>query len=123
MGRIRREAMKELHFTVPLTPPSVNHYAKHTRSGRHYVTKEGKAFKAAVALFARGQRIVARRYEVHLKVYFAAKQKGDVDNLPKCVLDGLTEAGTIDSDAKVYKLTVEKDRDPGNPRTEITILG
>lgn len=112
---------KRVSFTVPLVPPSVNHYVKHTRSGRHYVTKEAKAFKEAVAIFARGKSAIAKRYEVEIAIFLAKRQRGDGDNFAKCVLDSLVSAGVIHSDAAVKKVSITKDRDWKNPRTEITI--
>lgn len=108
-------------FTVPLVPPTVNHYVKHTRSGRHYVTQEATEFKKALAIFANGARLEGKSYSVGIGIYLAAKQKGDVDNFGKCVLDGLKDSGVIDSDAKVQSLQIAKFRDAANPRTEITV--
>lgn len=113
--------MNEVSFTVPLTPPSVNHYVKHTRTGRHYITAEGKAFKQAVAIFARGESVTAKRYALEVTVYFGKGQKGDGDNLWKCIGDGLKEAGVIRSDAAVKRWVLDLDRDPDNPHTEITV--
>lgn len=111
-----------ISFTVPMVAPSVNHYVKHTRTGRHYVTPESDVFKRYVAQFARGAQIRWASYEVHITIYLAAKQKGDIDNFPKCVLDGMVKAEVIDSDAKVTVLVLKKFRDPGNPRTEIKVF-
>jgi Holliday junction resolvase RusA-like endonuclease len=110
-----------MKFTVPLVPPSVNHYVKHTRKGRHYVSGEGKAFKDAVAIFGRGESLQAESYEVRLSIYLGKRGKGDVDNFAKCCLDGLVEGGIIRSDAAVDKLTIEKFRDWQKPRTEIEV--
>jgi crossover junction endodeoxyribonuclease RusA len=112
---------KWLEFDVPLVPPSVNHYVKHTRTGQHYVTKEAKAYKEAVAQFARGRFVKAKRYAVKIHIYLAAKQKLDLDNCAKVVLDGLVEAGVIHSDAAITILELRKGRDAANPRTIITI--
>jgi crossover junction endodeoxyribonuclease RusA len=112
---------KLLTFTVPLVPPTVNHYVKHTRNGRHYVTAEARSFKDAVGIFARGEQLNGKAYSVSFIVYLKAGQKGDVDNFAKVVLDGLVSAGVIDTDAKVKTLTITKERDVENPRTEITV--
>lgn len=109
-------------FDVPLVPPSVNHYVKHTRQGKHYVTPEGKAFKAAVGIFARGQSVNSKNYALAVTVYFGKGQKGDGDNLWKCIADGLKEAGVIRSDAAVKQWIMNVDRDWENPRTEINVL-
>ena len=108
-------------FTIPLVPPNVNNYVRHTRWGGHYLTKEAIAFKEAVALCARRQYVAAKKYEISLMIWLGKKQRGDVDNFPKLVLDGLVAAGVIHSDAAVYRLLVEKGRDIKNPRTEITV--
>ena len=111
----------EVSFTVPLVPPSVNHYWKHTRSGRHYVTAEGRAYKEAVALFARGQSLASKRYELEAVIYLGYGQRGDGDNFWKAIADGLVEAGVIHSDAAVTDWILRKRRDRANPRTEITV--
>ena len=112
-----------IQFTVPLVPPSVNHYVKHTRRGFHYVTAEAKSFKSAVRLFARGRVVTAKKYEVEFTVYLGFKKRGDADNFSKVILDGLAEAGVIHSDTAVKRCISGVDRDRRNPRTEITVRG
>jgi len=120
----------EIHITVPMTPPGVNHYVKHTRTGRHYVTAEAGAFKTALALVARGRWIMGKSFEVEAFVYLGSGQKGDVDGFSKLLLDGLQEAGVFRSerldmpplsDSYVTDLIMRKRRDRENPRTEITV--
>ena len=113
--------MNSLTITVPLTPPSVNNYVRHTRDGRHYITKEAKAFLEAVEIFSKCQTVDAEAYLVEVKVYLGKDEKGDLDNFQKCVLDGLARAGVIHSDAAVTRIEAEKFRDRENPRTEITV--
>ncbi len=113
--------MTDLCISIPLEPPTVNHYVKHTRSGRHYVTKAAIAFKAAVSTSSGGMSVVGKNYEIWLCIYQGKGSRGDVDNYSKCVLDGLTAAGVIHSDAAVTDLHLSKRRDPKNPRTEIRI--
>lgn len=111
----------EISFTVPLVPPSVNHYWKHTRSGRHYVTSEGLRFKTALAVFARRRSIRAKRYVLEAVIYLGHGQRGDGDNFWKAIADGLVEAGVIHSDAAVSDWILRKRRDRTNPRTEIIV--
>lgn len=118
-------------FTVPLLPPSVNHYwtgqGKWTR-----VSPAGKAFKASVAIFCRGQSVIPActpyrlksvRYSVTAKVVFGKKMKGDIDNMGKGLFDGLKDAGVIHSDDRVMEIHLYKDLDerPNDSRTEITV--
>jgi crossover junction endodeoxyribonuclease RusA len=113
--------MKRVSFTVPLVPPSVNHYVKHTRSGRHYVTAEAKAFKEAIGIIARGHGVFASACEVSIVVYLGKGMRGDLDNFFKVTLDGLVSAGVIRSDADITVLSGIRRRDKENPRTEITV--
>jgi Holliday junction resolvase RusA-like endonuclease len=110
-----------IHFTVPLVPPSVNHYKMRTKRGVTFVSSEAKAYKQAVALFARGMEVLSDTFEVEVIVYQGKGDKGDVDNYAKCVLDGLKEAGVIHSDDAITDLHMRKRRDRNAPRTEITV--
>ena len=112
-----------IKLVIPLLPVSVNHYVRHTRSGRHYLTKEAKAFKNAVAIIARRKKVDAQSYHVDVHLYLGHGQRGDVDNFNKLVLDALVDAGVIHSDAAVSELFTFKYRDRGNPRTEISVEG
>ena len=117
-------------FTVPLVPPSVNHYVKHTRTGRSYVTAEATAFKAAIAVYSQGMRVTAKKFSVHIEVVLPKGGRGDVDNFPKLVLDGLADCGVFQSikdkrtsDARVRRLVVDLDSDsrPDEGRTVISV--
>lgn len=110
----------DVRFTVPLVPPTVNHYVCHTRSGEHIITPEAIAFKDAVAIFSAGQSIEAKAYAVALSIFLGKGGKGDIDNFPKCVLDGL-KGHVIASDAGVKRLLIELGRDWADPRTEIKV--
>lgn len=122
MDCVQAEAWPEkVSFTVPLVPPSVNHYKMRTRKGVTFVSKEAKAFKEAVAIYGRGLHVEAEAYHVTTRIFLGVGQRGDVDNFLKCALDGLAAAHIIRSDAAVQKITAEKFRDRENPRTEFTI--
>lgn len=119
---------REISFTVPLIPPDVNHYVRHTRTGKHYVTAEAKKFKTDFALLSRGHSlcngadwkdIVKQQYELEVAVYFGKNQRGDGDNLWKCLADAMKESGVIHSDAAVTDWIMRVRRDWKNPRTEI----
>jgi crossover junction endodeoxyribonuclease RusA len=114
---------ESITFTVPLVPPSVNSYVRHTRRGGHYVTAEAKAFKEAVALFSKGARVDSVCYGVDVHIFYGKGQRGDLDNRAKLILDGLEDAGVIHSDAAIVDLRLRKHRDKKelNPRTVITV--
>jgi Holliday junction resolvase RusA-like endonuclease len=116
-----------VHITVPIVPPSVNHYKMRTRKGVTFVTEDAKTYKKAVYYHSlRSSTDPERRFDggnlsVEVVVYQGKGDKGDVDNYAKCVLDGLVEAGVIHSDAAITDLILRKRRDRENPRTEITV--
>jgi Holliday junction resolvase RusA-like endonuclease len=131
---VEKIAMSEnflsITFTVPLVPPSVNHYVKHTRTGRSYVTAEAMEFKIAIAVYANHSTVSAKTFSVRLAVTLPKGARGDVDNFPKLCLDGLADCGMFlnrkgkrVSDAWVRHLEVDLDAEtrPDEGRTVITV--
>ena len=117
-------SQQSVRITVPLIPPSVNHYWKHSVVCGHlhsYVTPTGKAFLDAVAIFSRGQRVDAKRYAVTYRIFLGKGDRGDLANFEKAIGDGLAKAGVIHSDDAIYEYHQYKDRDIENPRTEIEV--
>jgi Holliday junction resolvase RusA-like endonuclease len=119
---------KTLLVSIPLTPPSVNHYMKHrvaSLNGRDtvmsYPSREAKEWWKAVGICAGGRSLIADGFEIAYVVYQGSNERGDVDNYAKCILDALVKAEVIDSDHKVTALHAYKVRDRANPRTEIFI--
>lgn len=120
-----------LQFTVPLVPPSANHiYAPVMYTGRdgyphrgRKITKEAIAYKEAVALFAKGERMVdAPAYSVTVTIHLGYKMRGDLANFEKVITDGIQDAGVFPNDSRVKHYTlIMGERDWANPRTEISI--
>jgi Holliday junction resolvase RusA-like endonuclease len=109
---------KSRAFTVPLVPPSVNHYKTRFRNGNTVVSGEALAFKDAVSIFSRQEYVVGKKFAVAIKIVLGKGDKGDVDNFPKLVLDGLAAYGAFQSpkgkvlsDAHVCRLEVSVDRE------------
>lgn len=122
--------VQTVKFTVPLVPPSVNHYKVRYRNGRTVVSKEAIAFKGAVALFIRGEYVQAKRFSVTIRITLGKGDRGDWDNFPKLVGDGLAAAGAFRdlkgkwlSDAHVRdgRVILDCDTRPECGFTEITI--
>jgi crossover junction endodeoxyribonuclease RusA len=118
----KSEVWGALDFCVPLLPPSVNHYVKHTRDGWHYVTGEAKAFKAAIPICARHRITRHEWYTVEIYVNLGPKKKLDLDNCTKVILDGLVEGGQIHSDAAVTLLVLHKKRVDVGPLVNSTCI-
>jgi|HubBroStandDraft_2_1064218.scaffolds.fasta_scaffold00006_57 Holliday junction resolvase RusA-like endonuclease len=112
-----------ISFSVPAVPPSGNAYVRHTKMGRHYVTEEANRFKDLVFHIANSKKLTIRwkHYGVGISIFLGRKQKGDLDNFAKVMLDSLVYSAIIDSDAKVTELRMSKTRDIDNPRTVISV--
>lgn len=117
---LRRPITNNLFFSIPLIPPSVNHYKIPKRAGGFYVSNEAKSFKSAVASLTRGS-VKADWYDVAITVYLGKDQRGDADNFNKVVLDSLVDARIISTDARVKKVSAKVMRDWNDPRTEVII--
>jgi crossover junction endodeoxyribonuclease RusA len=116
--------MKELTLVIPIEPPTVNSYVRHTRSGRHYKTQQAEGWESFVnyAVFqGQHKEVEGKRHEVTYTVFQGKGSKGDVDNYAKCILDSLVSTGILKSDASVVALHAFKQRDRENPRTEIKV--
>ncbi|NYT67957.1 RusA family crossover junction endodeoxyribonuclease [Pusillimonas noertemannii] len=97
-------------------PPSVNTYWRHaTIKGQQRVLiseagrKYRKAVYEAVLMAAPSQRrVAAGRLEVGIKAYMPDRRARDLDNLPKALLDSLTNAGVIADDSLIDRLVIER---------------
>lgn len=114
-----RAAQPEVQFSVPLTPPSVNHYLGRRRGGGAFITPEAKAFKEAVALYARGQRVAGPSYGVEAAFFYPTHVHPDLDNLGKLLLDSLQSCGVIGNDKNVVCWIAR--REPGPTETRISV--
>ena len=79
-------------------PPSVNHYWRHTRNGRHYISPKGKAYKAEVEKICREFDPFKGAVKTQLHIYYPDKRKRDPDNLQKAFWDALVSGGLIEED-------------------------
>ena len=124
----------KVQFTVPLVPPSVNHYKVRYRNGNTVVSKEASAFKDAVAIYLRGQYVLAERFALTIRITLGQKDRGDWDNFPKLVGDALAAAGAFrkskgkhrgellsDAHVKDGRVILDCDTRPAQGFTEITI--
>lgn len=123
-----------LKITVPLCPPTVNHFKEpcwRTRKGggkrlSFQLTAETKAYYSAIAVFNHGAILPRRNnedtYIVNVTIHWPNYRVRDVDNAGKCVLDGLVTCGAIPDDRYVKRLLIERGEiDAANPRTEIEV--
>jgi crossover junction endodeoxyribonuclease RusA len=115
---------------LPGVPPTVNHYIRHTRDGRHYKTKEAREWQeTAATLIALSYRARAGNghpapYKglVEFKIDWYSKTWGkeDADNRIKAAQDCLALAGVIEDDRQVKRCVAEK-HPAGNRRGKTVI--
>jgi crossover junction endodeoxyribonuclease RusA len=106
-----------MKLTLPY-PPSVNGmYA--TFRGRRILSREGRAYKKAVAEIAARQSIRpnAEPFRVVVEVY-RPRRAGDLDNTLKALLDSLTGIVWVD-DSQIVEIVARRFEDKANPRAEI----
>jgi Holliday junction resolvase RusA-like endonuclease len=80
-----------MHISIPMLPPSVNHYVEHPAQGVHIKSAAAKAWERDWPIFARGQYVTGDRFVVVITYIFGPGDRFDVDNLNKCVLDCLAK--------------------------------
>lgn len=123
-----------LTFTLPLLPPSVNHYIDHGRG--HRLTAPAKAwrdsFLAMLPASARGAFVTGERFAASIRIVPGPGQRGDIDNYSKLILDCIAKAGMLRnphgaelSDAHFKELRLRIDDRPADrargPLLEVTL--
>ena len=89
-------------------PPSINSYWR-ANGHRRFISKEGVAFKTAVADYVIENEIPKlgdARLTVLIGLHPRDKRKTDIDNRVKAVLDSLQDCGVYDDDSQVEGLIV-----------------
>lgn len=102
--------------------PSVNHYWK--GSGRHrYVSPQGRTFKQRVAWQAKRNnfQLLEGDVEVVIEWFKKGRQRGDLDNIFKVILDSLNGVGYQD-DKQVKSITAKMWEQTGTDGVEIRVL-
>ena len=110
-------------------PPSVNRYWRHAARGGHavtYVSRDGLAYKAAVAEAVRWQASGHTPYSgqvaVRVDLYPPSKREYDADNRLKGLFDAFTQAGVWVDDKLPQQIYVEKKAPcPPKGRAVVTI--
>lgn len=91
-------------------PPSVNNYWI-TSGNRKFLSKRGREFKEQVAAYVI-EKNVPKLGEMAVQIDIILRPRNkrlmDIDNSCKAILDSIQDAGIIDDDSQVWKLTVER---------------
>ncbi len=95
-------------LTLPW-PPTVNHYWRNV-SGRTLISSQGRAYREQVGWAVRVARNPpwpeSARLCVAIEAQAPDKRRRDLDNLPKSVLDALTDAGVWADDSQIDDLRI-----------------
>jgi crossover junction endodeoxyribonuclease RusA len=106
-------------------PPSVNHYYRHAR-GKVLISEAGKHYRKAVADYVMVHRLAALlpdRLAVFVRLHAPTRQKYDIDNRLKALLDAMEKAGVYQNDEQIDRITVvRRDRSPPHGRVEVEIV-
>lgn len=108
---------RRINLTLPY-PPSVNR-AYRVFNNRSILSAEGRAFKQAAALVARGHSPLDGDVSVTFKAY-RPRKCGDLDNLFKLGLDALKGVAFHD-DKQVVHIEAFRGDDKHNPRLEVYV--
>ena len=98
-----------VELTLPW-PPSANHYVRHTRAGKHYVTQAVKTFRLEVWNESKQRRVGLQTgpLVLHIEAHPPDKRRRDADNLVKCTADALQKAGVVADDYQFEIVTVKR---------------
>ena len=114
---------KSIRIELP-EPVSVNR-AYRTYQGRMLISREGRAYKKAVALLVRASRLCftnKERLEVCATVHFRDKRRRDLDNLGKLMLDAMQDGGLYQDDSQIDDLRyIRGEVDKSNPRVVVVV--
>lgn len=105
-------------------PPSTNRIWRAV-GGRVLLSREGRAYREAVALswrMARLQGYGRSRLSVSIDAYMPDSRRRDCDNVLKAALDALQHAGAYTDDSQIDELRIRRAGiDRANPRVEVKL--
>ncbi|ENQ0912869.1 RusA family crossover junction endodeoxyribonuclease [Escherichia coli] len=94
--------MNTYSFILPY-PPSNNRYYRHAK-GIHYISNEGRAYRAVVANIIHCLDLdISLESKLSVTVYVAPPDSRvrDLDNIPKCLFDSLSNARFWKDDSQI----------------------
>ena len=109
-------------FTIPMIPPSDNHF-KGRKNVWEYRELKKQWCDTIMTMCRPRPKIPIQKAVVTITYYFKTKARHDPDNYNgKFIMDGLVQGGIIADDSfDCIELRLRGGYDKANPRTEITI--
>jgi len=107
---------KNIQFTIPLKPLSVNQ----AWQGRRFKTNTYKKWAQDVSNFIPRNKCVTGRVEVTVEVFIKNEKMSDVDNVLKTLFDTLS-GSVFEDDRMIYALHVYKEHSD-TPSIRVTIV-
>jgi Holliday junction resolvase RusA-like endonuclease len=89
-------------------PPSVNHYYRRV-GHRTLISREGRRFRERVCAILASIGVGGLRgpLRMEIEIYPPDRQRRDIDNLQKSLLDALQHGGLYADDSQIKKLNIE----------------
>lgn len=117
----------ELKFVIPI-PISLNNAYNQNKSGRRFLTSEGKGYKRDVSLIVRSALARSNfeppenaRFGVSLIIHFADSRRRDLDNCIKLPLDAIAETIGFDDTCVDEILARRSTPNKHNPNCEVVL--
>ena len=87
-------------------PPSVNRYYRHV-GPRVLISREGRRYRMMAVSRLGGIRPIEGDIALTIHLYPPDRRRRDIDNILKCLLDSLVNAGVMEDDSLVKRLHME----------------
>ena len=110
-----------MKLTLPV-PPSINSYWR-VWHGRMVKTEQAKAYQRVIYNLAlsKGLRPIKKPTEVVVRyTWFRKAARGDLDNIEKCIFDGL-QGAAYDKDSQICEIHGYRVTGDDDPRVEIEV--
>jgi len=115
--------MKQSVKLILPEPLSLNR-AYRTYQGRMLISKEGRAYKKAIAWIVAASKVHfgKRKLAICMTVHFSSRRRRDLDNCMKLQNDAMADGGLYDDDSQIDDLHIVRGKvDKANPRAEVVV--
>lgn len=108
------------------TPPSINSYWQHGRSGHTYLSVKAKQFRQnTIDIVSKTKYfdLKTNKRLIYICDYFPPDRRTrDLDNIHKSIMDGLTHAGVYIDDSQIDEMHCYRKQIVKKGKVEITLI-